>query len=84
MPVVVDADHNGKIDIIPERQAYLLFDRMVAYHIMNGIPVPIDATDFYKGLEGRDISAFLGSARVKEGRRADKRFKNNKAVRKRS
>lgn len=51
LPVVVDADHNGKIDIIPERQAYLLFDRMVAYHIMNGIPVPIDATDFYKGLD---------------------------------
>jgi len=42
------------------------------------------SSDFYKGLEGRDISAFLGSARVKEGRRADKRFKNNKAVRKRS
>lgn len=51
LPVVVDADHDGKIDIISERQAYLLFDRMVAYHIMNGIPVPIDATDFYKGLD---------------------------------
>lgn len=51
LPVVVDANHDGKIDIIPERQAYLLFDRMVAYHIMNGIPVPIDATDFYKGLD---------------------------------
>ena len=51
LPVVVDADHDGKIDIIAERQAYLLFDRMVAYHIMNGIPVPIDATDFYNGLD---------------------------------
>lgn len=51
LPVVVDADHDGKIDIISERQAYLLFDRMVAYHIMNGLPVPIDATDFYKGLD---------------------------------
>lgn len=51
LPVVVDADHDGKIDIISERQAYLLFDRMVAYHIMNGIPVPIDASDFYKGLD---------------------------------
>lgn len=51
LPIVVDADHNGKIDIIPERQAYLLFDRMVAYHIMNGIPVPLDASDFYKGLD---------------------------------
>lgn len=51
LPVVVDADRDGKIDIIAERQAYLLFDRMVAYHIMNGIPVPIDASDFYKGLD---------------------------------
>lgn len=53
LPIVVDADKNGKLDIIPERQGYLLFDRMVAYHIMNGIPVPIDATDFYRGLEDR-------------------------------
>lgn len=55
LPVVVDADNNGKIDILPERQAYLLFDRMVAYHIMQGIPVPLDATDFYKGLDERFI-----------------------------
>lgn len=43
----------GKIEIIAERQAFLLFDRMVAYHIMQGIPVPLDATDFYKGLDER-------------------------------
>lgn len=53
LPVVVDADNNGKIDVIPERQAYLLFDRMVAYHVVNGIPVPLDAADFYKGLDDR-------------------------------
>ena len=47
-PVVINGD---KIEIIAERQAYLLFDRMVAYHIMNGIPVPIDSTDFYRGLD---------------------------------
>ena len=51
LPVVVDADKNGKIDIVSERQDYLLYDRMVAYHIMNGIPVPISSTDFYRGLE---------------------------------
>lgn len=44
---------NGKIEIVSERQAYLLFDRMVAYHIMQGIPVPLDATDFYKGMDER-------------------------------
>lgn len=53
LPVVVDADNDGKIDLLEERQAYLLFDRMVAYHVMNGMPVPIDAVDFYKGLEER-------------------------------
>ena len=42
---------NGKIEVSAERQAYLLFDRMVAYHIMQGIPVPLDATDFYRGLD---------------------------------
>lgn len=51
LPVVVDANKDGKIDILAERQAILLFDRMVAYHIMQGIPVPLDATDFYRGLD---------------------------------
>lgn len=51
IPVVVIS--NDKIEIVSERQAYLLFDRMVAYHIMQGIPVPLDATDFYKGLDER-------------------------------
>ena len=53
MPVVVDADNNGKLDIVAERQAFLLFDRMVSYHIMQGYAVPLDATDFYKGLDER-------------------------------
>ena len=49
IPIVVKK--NNKIEIIAERQAILLFDRMVAYHIMNGLPVPLDATDFYRGLD---------------------------------
>lgn len=65
LPVVVDADKNGKIDIIADRQAFLLFDRMAAYHIINGLPVPIDSADFYKGLEERylqrDSMYFLAS-----------------------
>ncbi len=52
LPVVVVK--NNKIEVISERQAYLLFDRMVAYHIMQGLPVPIDAGDFYKGLKTRN------------------------------
>ena len=49
LPIVVIKNKN--IELIVERQAFLLFDRMVAYHIMNGIAVPLDATDFYKGLD---------------------------------
>lgn len=51
LPVVISADN--VIDIVSERQPYLLFDRMVAYHIMRGIAVPLDATDFYRGLDER-------------------------------
>ena len=51
LPVAVDADKNGKLDIIPERKAFLLFDRMVAWHLMHGVPVPMDASEFYQGLD---------------------------------
>lgn len=49
IPVVVIK--NGIIELNAERQAFLLFDRMVAYHVMQGIPVLLDATDFYRGLD---------------------------------
>lgn len=65
LPVTVDADKNGKLDMVEERLPYLLFDRMVAYHIMQGLPVPVDAPDFYKGLDEhflrRDGMYFLPS-----------------------
>lgn len=51
LPVVVV--NKGKIEVVDERQAYLLFDRMVAYHIVNGLSVPLDAPTFYKGLSER-------------------------------
>lgn len=53
VPIVTDGNRDGKLDIIAERQDYLLFDRMVAWHIMNGIPVPMDAHTFYDGLRQR-------------------------------
>jgi len=53
VPVAADGNHDGKLDVIAERQDYLLFDRMVAWHIMNGIPVPLDAHTFYEGLRQR-------------------------------
>ena len=54
-PIAADGNHDGKLDIIDERRDYLLFDRMVAWHIMNGIPVPMDAHTFYEGLRQRFI-----------------------------
>ena len=51
LPIVVK--RGGQIEVLSERQAFLLWDRMVAYHIMNGIAVPLDATDFYTGLDSR-------------------------------
>ena len=51
LPIVVKK--SGQIEVLAERQAFLLWDRMVAYHIMQGIAVPLDATDFYKGLDDR-------------------------------
>ena len=53
LPVTVES--KGKLGIIQERQGYLLYDRMLAYHVVNGIPVPMDAADFYKGLAERFI-----------------------------
>ncbi len=50
VPIAPDGNRNGKIDMVAERCDYLLFDRMVAWHIMHGIPVPMDAHTFYEGL----------------------------------
>lgn len=53
LPVVVNRE--SKIEILKEREGFLLFDRMIAYHIVNGLAVPIDASDFYRGLDERFI-----------------------------
>ena len=49
LPITVKK--GGQLEVLAERQAFLLWDRMVAYHIMHGIAVPMDAVDFYKGLD---------------------------------
>jgi len=51
LPVFVSK--NGRSEIIAERQSYLLFDRMVAFHVQRGVTVPISAAEFYAGLEHR-------------------------------
>jgi len=44
---------NGSAIVNAERQSYLLFDRMVAFHIQRGVMVPISSPEFYAGLEQR-------------------------------
>ncbi len=46
---------NGEAEIVAERQGYLLFDRMVAFHIQRGVTVPLSAGDFYAGLAHRFV-----------------------------
>jgi hypothetical protein len=41
------------VEIVAERQNYLLFDRMVAFHIQRGASVPLSAAEFYAGLRQR-------------------------------
>ena len=53
LPVVVERD--GALEIVAERQAYLLFDRMVAFHIQRGATVPLSAAEFYAGLRQRFV-----------------------------
>ena len=51
LPVFVSK--NGQAEIVAERQNYLLFDRMVAFHVQRGVTVPLSATEFYAGLVQR-------------------------------
>lgn len=51
LPVFVAKD--GKAEIVAERQNYLLFDRMVAFHVQRGVTVPLSAAEFYQGLAQR-------------------------------
>jgi hypothetical protein len=51
LPVVVMLD--GVLQPIEERQPFRLFDRMVAFHVQRGMPVPLSAPEFYTGLAER-------------------------------
>lgn len=55
----------GEASIIPERTPRILFDRMVAYHVQNALPVPISSAEFQEGVAQRfpmrDGMAFLES-----------------------
>ena len=51
LPVFVARE--GRAEVIAERQSYLLFDRMVAFHVQRGVTVPLSATEFHEGLMQR-------------------------------
>jgi len=44
---------NGSIQMVPERDPRILFDRMVAYYVRKGYPVPLSSQEFQLGLTQR-------------------------------
>ena len=63
LPVFVG--NRNEVTFISERSPRILFDRMVAYHVQQGLPVPISSADFQAGVASRypmrDGMAFLDS-----------------------
>ena len=53
LPVAVE--NKGELESVAERQDFLLFDRMVAFHIQRGASVPLSAGEFYAGLRQRFV-----------------------------
>jgi len=58
LPVLVptnstDDATEGKAEVLTARQNSLLFDQMIAFHIQQGVTVPISAAAFYQGLVQR-------------------------------
>lgn len=43
----------GEIEPVVERLSYVLFDRMVAFHVQRGVTLPLSAAEFYRGLDAR-------------------------------
>ena len=51
LPVFVARE--DRAEVIAERQNFLLFDRMVAFHVQRGVLVPLAAAEFHAGLATR-------------------------------
>ena len=47
----------GKAEVVAERQKYLLYDRMLAFHIQRNVSVPLSAPEFYEGLSRDFLNA---------------------------
>lgn len=44
---------DGRAEVIAERQAHFLYDRMVAFHVLRGVTVPLSKAEFTAGLAQR-------------------------------
>ena len=51
LPVFVARE--GRIEVVNERQPHLLFDRMVAFHVLRNVTVPLSIGEFLAGLVRR-------------------------------
>lgn len=51
LPVLVSK--SGVAEQIAERRKYLLYDRMVAFHVQHGVAIAISAGEYYLGLDER-------------------------------
>ena len=51
LPVFVLKD--DRVEVVNERQPYLLFDRMVAFHVLRNVTVPLSVGEFLAGLAKR-------------------------------
>ena len=51
LPIYIEND--GELEVLAERERFLLYDRMVAFHVQRGAIVPISASEFYHGLTVR-------------------------------
>ena len=44
---------DGNVEMIAERQPFLLFDRMVGFHVQRSVTVPVSVGEFFAGLSQR-------------------------------
>ena len=51
LPVFVAKE--GRVEVVNERQPHLLFDRMVAFHVLRNVTVPLSVGEFLAGLARR-------------------------------
>ena len=74
LPVFVGG--GGRVEVVAERQPHVLFDRMVAFHVLRGVTVPLSSGEFLSGLARRfperDGMAFLPDQAAEYDRRRAK------------